>query len=107
MKKLLTVLGALAAVLLTSTLAFAEGMEHAAASSSAGYYAIAAAIVMGLAAAVGTNSQSRAAAAALEGIARNPQARDPIFVPLILSLALMESLVILSFVIAFAIVGKI
>ena len=106
MKKMLTVLGSLAAALLVSAVAMAEGVAEGA-SSMSGSYAFAAAAVMGLAAAVGTYSQSRAAAAALEGIARNPQARDPIFVPLILSLALMESLVILSFVIAFAIVGKI
>ena len=105
MKKMLTVLGTLAVALLASTVALAEGVEGG--SALGGSYAFAAAAVMGLAVAVGTFSQSRAAVAALDGIARNPQSRDPIFVPLILSLALMESLVILSFVIAYTIAAKI
>ena len=105
MKKMLTVLGSLVAALLVSAVAMAEGVTVA--TSMSGSYAFAAAAVMGVAVAVGTYSQSRAAVAALDGIARNPQSRDPIFIPLILSLALMESLVILSFVIAFSIVGKI
>ncbi len=106
MKKMLTVLGSLIAVLLVSGVAMAQD-AHGAAASGGSMVAFAAAAVMAIAAAVGTYSQSRAASAALEGIARNPQARDPIFVPLILSLALMESLVILSFVIAYSLVGKV
>ena len=46
--------------------------------------------------------QGRAAAAALEGIARNPNASGKILVPLILGLALIESLAIYALVIAFA-----
>ncbi len=42
----------------------------------------------------GTAAQSRAASVALEGIARNPSAADKIQTPMILGLALMESLVI-------------
>ncbi|MGB5415723.1 MAG: ATP synthase F0 subunit C, partial [Polyangiales bacterium] len=45
--------------------------------------------------------QGRAAAAALEGIARNPNASGKILVPLILGLALIESLAIYALVIAF------
>lgn len=51
-----------------------------------------------LAAFGGTLSQSRAACVALEGIARNPSATDKMFVPLLLSLAFMESLVIFTLV---------
>ena len=51
-------------------------------------------LAMGIAAYGGTTAQSRAAAAALEGIARNPSAADKIQTPMILCLALMESLVI-------------
>ena len=69
--------------------------------------ALSAAIAMGLAALGGTSAQGKAASAALEGIARNPAARGDIFVPMILGLALIESLVILAFVIANSLVGKI
>lgn len=47
--------------------------------------------------AVGTMAQSKVATAAMEGIARNPSADDKFFKPLVVSLALMESLVILMF----------
>ena len=46
-------------------------------------------------------------AAALEGIARNPQAYNKIFTPMILGLALIESLVIYGLLIAFLLYGKI
>jgi F-type H+-transporting ATPase subunit c len=42
----------------------------------------------------GTSAQSKAASVALEGISRNPSAADKIMTPMILALALMESLVI-------------
>ncbi len=48
----------------------------------------------------------RAAAAALEGIARNPGAADKLFVPMILGLALIESLVIYALIISFVLVFK-
>ena len=50
--------------------------------------------------------QGRAATAALDGIARNPGAADKIFTPMILGLALIESLVIYALVIAFVLIGK-
>jgi F-type H+-transporting ATPase subunit c len=55
--------------------------------------------MMGLAVLGGTIGQSRAASTALDGIARNPAASDKFTVPLILSLALMESLVLFAFLI--------
>jgi len=61
-------------------------------------YATALALVVGLglplAAAFGALAQGRAAAAAVEGIARQPEAAGEIRGALILSLALIESLVI-------------
>ena len=56
-----------------------------------------------LAASVGAYSQSQAAQKALDGIARNPAASEKIFTPLLLSLALMESLVILAIVAIFVV----
>ena len=46
-------------------------------------------------------------AAMLNGIARNPNASDKIFTPMIVGLALIESLVIYGLVIAFILQGKI
>jgi F-type H+-transporting ATPase subunit c len=53
----------------------------------------------------GTLAQGRATAAALEGIARNPGASAKIQTPMILGLALIESLVLFAFVIAFLLQG--
>jgi F-type H+-transporting ATPase subunit c len=63
--------------------------------------AIAAAFVLGLAAAAGAMGQSRAIVAACEGIARNPGAAGPIRLAMIIGLALIESLVIYALLIAF------
>ncbi len=67
---------------------------------------LAAGLGLGIAAFGGALGQGRAAAAALEGIARNPNASDKLFTPMILGLALIESLVIYALVIGFMLVGK-
>jgi F-type H+-transporting ATPase subunit c len=67
---------------------------------------LAAGLGMAIAAFGGALGQGRAAAAALEGIARNPSASDKLFTPMILGLALIESLVIYSLVISFMVLGK-
>lgn len=90
-----------AATLLASTAAIAQEAAAAAGNSNSGLVAIGAAIAIGLAVYGGTSAQGKAASAALEGIARNPAAGDKLFTPLILSLALIESLVILAFLVAF------
>ena len=69
-------------------------------SNNFGWFALASALAIGLAAAGGGLAQGRAAAAALEGIARNPSASNKIFVPFILGMALIESLVIFAFLVA-------
>jgi F-type H+-transporting ATPase subunit c len=58
-------------------------------------------LALGCAVYGGTQGQSRAAAVALEGIARNPSAADKIQTPMILALALMESLVIFALISTF------
>ena len=68
---------------------------------------LAAGLGMAIAAFGGALGQGKAAAAALEGIARNPSASDKLFTPMILGLALIESLVIYSLVISFMILGKV
>jgi F-type H+-transporting ATPase subunit c len=67
---------------------------------------MAAGLGLGLAAFGGALGQGRAAAAALDGIARNPSAADKLFTPMIIGLALIESLVIYSLIIAFVLSGK-
>ncbi len=69
--------------------------------------AIGAGLGLGLAAFGGGLGQGRTAAAALEGIARNPGAADKMFVPMIIGLALIESLVLYTFIIAIFLQGKI
>lgn len=108
MKKLIFVLSTFFASLV-SYIAFAETVASGAAPTATGgfnSYAIGPAIIMAAASGLGTLAQSRAAAAALDGIARNPQAAEKVQTPLILSLALMESLVIFAFVIAIILVFK-
>lgn len=79
----------------------------AADGESSGMIAMAAGLAIAIAALGGAFAQSRAAAAAFEGIARNPAAQAKIFIPMIIALALIESLVIYALVIAFQLVGKI
>ena len=64
---------------------------------------ISGAFALGLAAAAGTVSQSRAITAACDGISRNPGSSPQIRFALILGLALIESLVIYVLLIAFII----
>ena len=62
---------------------------------------------IGIAAGVAGLGQGRATAAALTGIARNPGAASTIQTPMIIGLALIESLVIYALLIAFLLQGKI
>ena len=72
-----------------------------------GLVALGAGLGIGMAVFGGALGQGRAASAALEGIARNPQAAPKIQTPMIIALALTESLVLLAFVIAFFLQGKV
>ena len=69
--------------------------------------ALGAGLAIGIAAAGCGVGQGRAGAAALDGIARNPNASDKLFTPMILVLALIESLAIYALVIAIMLLGKI
>jgi len=99
MKKVTSVAMALGSMLVASS-AFAEGVE-AAASSSNGLVALASCLAIGVAAFGAATSQSKAVAAALEGIARNPNSRDQVFMPMILGLVFMEFQALMGFIIAF------
>jgi F-type H+-transporting ATPase subunit c len=92
--------------MLASVPAFAQTAEIARLDRDK-WLGIAAALAIGLSALGGAIGQGRAAGSALEGIARNPQASGKIFVPMIVGLALIESLVIYGLLIAFQLFGKI
>ena len=102
-KKLLGLFSFLATFAVTAT-AFAQ---DAASNESdvAMAKAMAADIAIDVAALGGALGQGKAAAAALEGIARNPNASGKLFVPMILGLALIESLVIYALLIAGGFIG--
>jgi F0F1-type ATP synthase membrane subunit c/vacuolar-type H+-ATPase subunit K len=51
--------------------------------------------------------QGRVGAAAMESIGRNPNSADRLFLPLVLTLALLEALALYGFVIAILLQGKI
>ncbi len=108
MKKFVAFAMTFGLVALYSVSAFAQGAAPADNRFSMyAMFAIGAGLAIGLAAIGGALGQGRAASAALEGIARNPNASGKLFTPLILGLALIESLVIYAFVIAILIVNRI
>jgi F-type H+-transporting ATPase subunit c len=83
---------AMTAVLAVASPAFAE---EAAGAASGQWATVAKAIALAIAILGGTFGQGRVASAALEGMARNPQAN--LQTPMILGLALVESLVLMAF----------
>ena len=102
MKKMMSLLP----LALLSSTAFAQEAAHEAAAGGINGATVKAScyfFAVALAAFAGTSAQSKAASAALEGIARNPGAADKIMTPMILGLALMESLVIFTLISVFLI----
>lgn len=85
----------------TTTVTAGQGFDKACA------LAIASGLGIAIAAFGGALGQGKAAAATLEGIARNPAASGKLLTPMIIALALIESLVIYALVIAFLLQGKI
>lgn len=101
-KKIPVILAFILFALLVSSQVFAQGTAGAAVQfSEKGLKYIAYFFALGIAVYGGTQAQSKAAAVALEGIARNPAAADKIQTPMILGLALMESLVIFALISTF------
>ena len=100
-RKNLNVAMSFLAVIFVASFAFAAEAEVPRADLAAvkGLLGIAAGIGMGLASLGGALGQGKAIAAALEGIARNPGAQPKVFIPMLVGLALVESLVILAFVV--------
>lgn len=93
------------AALTASLPAFAQEMGSAM-SSSSGMMALGAGLALGIAALGGALAQGKIGAAAMDGIARNPQAQGNIFTPMIIALVFVETLVLFTFVLSFLIQGK-
>ena len=107
-KKLSLYAAIVTGVVMTPAIAMAQAADAASNKfDSNAMIGLAAAIAIGLAALGGTTAQGRATSAALEGIARQPSAAPRIQTPMILGLALIESLVLFAFVIAFFLQGNI
>lgn len=110
MKKILFKLMTFVMASAWSTIAFAEDAAAVATTggmSAKAWLAIASGFGIAIAAFGGALGQGKAAAAMLEGIARNPAAAPKLLTPMIIALALIESLVIYALVIAFLLQGKI
>jgi F-type H+-transporting ATPase subunit c len=106
-KKLAICAGSVTALLSSSAFAQEAAMGGANAFDVQAAAAIGAALPIALAALGGALGQGKAAAAALEGISRNPGAAPRIQTPMILGLALIESLVLFAFAVSFLLYGKI
>ena len=112
MKKMILWLSTLCSSLFVTAVAFAQehGAEAAGGAASSNLkpaLAIASGLAIAIAAFGGALGLGRAASAALEGISRNPGAAGKVQTPMIIALALIESLVIYALVIAFLLQGKI
>ena len=113
MKKLIAFFGTLFTGVMAASLAMAaaEGAAVAAAAAAGDFTKSAIAIAAGLGVAIAAFGaalgQGRVGAAAMESIGRNPNAADKLFLPLVLSLALLEALALYGFVIAIILTGKI
>lgn len=102
MKKLNTLF-----VTLLATLVFADAAFASNGMADNGWIAIASGLAIGIAAFGGALAQGRAVTAALDSIGRNPGAAGKITTPMIIGLALIESLVIYALVIAIILSGKV
>jgi len=72
-----------------------------------GMIALGVGLMVGMAALGGALGQGKAVASSVESMGRNPSAAKALFTPMVLGLSLMESLVILAWIIAYGLVGKV
>jgi F-type H+-transporting ATPase subunit c len=94
------------AFFVTAMAAEAGGATGAEGGEARMWIVISAGFGMAIATTAGAMSQSKGLTAALDGIARNPSAAGQMVTPMIIGLALIESLVIYTLIICFLIVGK-
>lgn len=100
MKKIISILSLVLLAAPNFALAEDAGGGH-------GLIAIGSGLAIGLGALGGALGQGKLVASGLEGISRNPGAGDKVFRSLILGLVFVEAIVIISFVIAFFLLGKV
>jgi F-type H+-transporting ATPase subunit c len=105
MRKLFAFFATLFVGLMATGVAMAA--EGAGSDSKSAAIAIAAGVAVAIAAFGAALGQGRVGAAAMESIGRNPNAADRLFLPLVLTLALLEALALYGFVIAILLQGKI
>jgi F-type H+-transporting ATPase subunit c len=105
MRKLFAFFATLVVGLMATGVAMAA--EGAGSDSKSAAIAIAAGVAVAIAAFGAALGQGRVGAAAMESIGRNPNAADRLFLPLVLTLALLEALALYGFVIAILLQGKI
>jgi F-type H+-transporting ATPase subunit c len=109
MRKLFAVLAGVFVSLVSTgvALAAAEGTASGGDAQVKAAVAIAAGVAVAIAAFGAALGQGRVGAAAMESIGRNPNAAEKLFLPLVLTLALLEALALYGFVIAILLQGKI
>lgn len=107
MKKALSICSIIAAALIFTFIPEAAHAQEGGGELTKLGLALGAGLGIGIAAGIAGLGQGRATAAALSGIARNPGASSQILTPMIIGLALIESLVIYALLIAFLLQGKI
>ncbi len=105
-KGYVSMLAVMAMMLFAAPLAMAQEAAAAGGDNMKFGVALASGLAIGIAALGGALGQGKATAAGLEGIARNPGASAKIMTPMIIGLAMIESLVIYALVIAFMLYGK-
>jgi F-type H+-transporting ATPase subunit c len=107
MKKQLAFFGVFFTGILAASVAMAAEGAAAGADSKSVAIAISAGVAVAIAAFGAALGQGRVGASAMESIGRNPNAADRLFLPLVLTLALLEALALYGFVIAIILTGKI
>lgn len=92
--------------LMSSANVFAEEAAHGAAGGALWSTPLAVGFGIALAVIAASTAQGKIAAAFMEGVSRNPGAQKSMFVPLILSLVFVETLVLFTFLVVNGITGK-
>jgi F-type H+-transporting ATPase subunit c len=93
------------ALLISAIPSVALAETASASGADIGLLPIGVGLVMGVAVLGGALAQGKAVSAALESIGRNPGASGKLLVPMLLGLALIESLVIFAFLISRQLMG--
>jgi F-type H+-transporting ATPase subunit c len=94
------------ATVATFAMFISDAAMAAAPSEAQGYIGLGAGLAIGFAVLGGAIGQGLAARAVLESIARNPQAASKLNAPFFIGMALIESLVIFAWLMAFFLQGQ-